>query len=185
MKRLILLLRRKIRRMNSMGYWSKHPMGGDFPRDERLKIVEKACGSCKIYDELFSSDIKNDTYHLDEVIKEGLTEKFIDKATRFRYSEGHKFVLPFVIAEYEIRIKDKKISDKVKAMIGDGGSSIRGYNINDPDSPGTHAKRLYDLWDDLMEGKVEFSEIYKDPGLLETIAQKKSDPNHKGLINVD
>ena len=161
-----------------MGYWSKHPMGGDLPLDFKDKIEY----------ELFSKEeLDAELYYDKEEFKLRLTEKlkqikdmdFTGGSTT--YPEDGSFVLPFLIVEYEIRIENQILSQQIKRMIKDGGAKGRDYPIplkgmpgyptqvngyNELQSPFDYAIKLYDMWDDLMTGKRSFDEMDEDQGLF-------------------
>lgn len=150
-----------------MVFWSPHPMAGDLPLDAKDEL------DCLLFTE---DEIDSDLHQNSKIYKERLLAHLIE-AIGLDYPYGQSFVLPFTIAELQIRIEDKNISNMIKEMIGDGGNQLRGYppiqaigkdyktTYNNFQTPLDYANQLRDLWDDLMEGKVSFS-VLKDKGSL-------------------
>lgn len=115
-------------------------------------------------------------------------------------TEDCSFILPFKIVELEMTIKDKSLSQKIKEMIKDGGAYQRAYDIpekssenypkkennwNNLETPFDYARKLYDLWDDIMLGKLPFDIIENDQGLFASVeeAYNGNRGNHPGIIN--
>lgn len=150
-----------------MGFWSAHPMAGDLALDAKDEL------DCLLFTE---EEIDNDLYLDCEIYKSRLLGN-LEEAIHLEYPYGQRFVLPFTIAELQLRITDKKTSYLIKDMIGDGGNQLRGYppiqavgkdykvTYNNFQTPLDYANQLRDLWDDLMEGKVPFT-VLKDQGNL-------------------
>lgn len=184
-----------------MGYWSKHPMGGDTPMDAQghmdwILFPEDEYGEEEL-------DFDEDLY------KKVLIEKIEDllQAVEDEEDDEHyllhiaPFVIPFTIHEQEIQIKDEIISKKIKALIQDGGASERGYDIPSPteenyptihnnwnalQTPFDYARKLHDLWDGLMDGSIPFKELEQDIGLFATIEKRMSETDGKpGIINTN
>lgn len=154
-----------------MGFWSSHPMAGDGPLDAKDEL------DCLLFSE---EEIDNNLYLDEDVYKERLLAH-LEEAINLDYPDGQTFVLPFTIAELQICITDKRLSDVIKEMIGDGGNLLRGFPpvqavssdyklmYNNFQTPLDHANYLRDLWDDLMEGNIPFSVLKERGSFLHTI----------------
>jgi hypothetical protein len=169
-----------------MGYWSTHPMGGDGPLDDQDKLIDYITIKC------FKPNIKRkfDTMHYQHKDYEKLNKKYITYITEnlpelITYCEEleNSFVLPYLIAEYKIQIKDKELSNAVKSLIYDGGGAERGYDEDDTDSPQAHAQHLRNCWDGLMAGTKAFTEDLFDGGLFAAIFRNIEDNDKPNLIN--
>ena len=170
-----------------MGYWSTHPMAGDTPLDYRNNIdfgiytEDEWYATCEDPSLISREEIKNRW--------EKKLPKFIE-IFEGEEKEG-SFVLPFEVVAYQIIIKDKNLSERVKNMIGDGGAKDRGYdcpvsnkenNYNDFKSPNDYACQLRNNWDDLMDGKISFESLEREVSLIETMVKHK-EANKSGLVN--
>jgi len=168
-----------------MGYWSEHPMGGDSPMDSQFVIM----------DVLFTGEeFDNEEIYTYDEIKKRLSEQIEKVLEVVKEDLDDEFVLPFTIAEFEVQIKDKTLSEEIKEMIYDGDNCERGYeydpvptkenNYTDFDRPICYANQLRDLWDELMENKSKFNELGKNKGLF-VIINEQIEKDDLGLINVD
>ena len=168
-----------------MGYWSKHPMAGDPPMDFQLVIIDK----------LFTNDeFFNDEIYTYEEFRKRLSEQIeeVYKEVKEELNTDARFVLPFTIARYRVKIKDEVLSKKIRKMIDDGGNETRKYdstpiptkdnNYTNFDRPICYANQLRDLWNYLMKDESKFDDLEEYKGLFDTIIE---DTIKKGLINVD
>ena len=192
-----------------MGYWGKHPMEGDDPSDTAY-VIDAIVGELEPTEEMnelqdkFNAAIMKGDKDLAKTIEETFnkeaemvvkqyTEHFISKlpqlADRFEdHDIKNKFVLPFTIVQCQIRVEDPTISERIKAMIGDGGAADRGYDTagisddyNGFESPEDYANQLRNTWDKLMTGEIHFDSIGQAKGMVESVLEG----NHNGgLINI-
>ncbi len=169
-----------------MGYWSPHPLAGDFPMDVMSQI------DSYLFTEEELNNVKTDE-QIEAFHKEykHRLEQNLQALAALEYPEDLQFVLPFQLASYEVRIEDEELSQRNKAMIGDGGAAVRGYDPTGPgkdnkynsySSPQDYARELRDLWDELMAGKREFSELGEYKGVIVTMVEHQK-AGKKGLIN--
>lgn len=183
-----------------MGYWSEHPLGGDQPTDDKCDLCQeifeiKCCDEEDDNDE--DSGIENDECNF--ILTEESLTKFVKnmKDDEDIESDFGCFIIPFLVAEQELRITDKKLSKKIKSLIQDGNAGNRGYdvpyrkskkfptkenNYNNLESPFDYARQLYDNWDGLMDGTISFDILGQCPGLFEAIEDHK---DKEGLVNVN
>ena len=150
-----------------MGYWSTHPLGGDTP----LYYKEEVMFEIFSMEEFYATFDDINAVPREEVVKR--FEKKLPKLVKLfegKCKEG-SYGLPFSLVAYEITIKDKNLSERVKNMIGDGGAEYRGYdcpvsnkenNYNEFKSPNDYACQLKDNWDDLMTGKISFKSLERE-----------------------
>lgn len=178
-----------------MGYWSTHPLGGDAPMDMTSYINEfiykqeggklENDSDWRTYlDNVFTNEFNvTVTNFLKDTQKLSLLTESVENGT---LDDGDsKFVLPFMICEKMIVIEDKNLSNKIKNLIGDGGSSSRGYTKDDEDSPLKFARLLHDNWEKLQE--VNYKDpimdiILDNPGLFDVIAENISS-NDRNIVN--
>lgn len=164
-----------------MGFFSVHPMGGELPQEIKDQILDFSAE--EIINERFL-DAEECKRRVENCLYE-LAENNLD---------NYSYVLPFLVLEYKIQIKDKALSEKIKNRIGDGGAKLRGYPVfqshcehypkkenewNHLQSPFDYAVKLYDLWDELLKGTIPFSVVEKDEGLINFINKqflKKESP---------
>jgi len=144
-----------------MNFWSKHPLDGEMPLEAKEMLEELIFNEDELDDYLFVDE---------EIYRERLLERMND-AIQFSYPFNQSFVLPFLIARLEMRIEDVELANKVKSMIGDGGAAMRGHSClqavgkqykqhyNNFASPLDYANQLRDMWDALMLGEAEFSQL--------------------------
>lgn len=151
-----------------MGYWGKHPLAGDSPQDEICNVISILFPE-EEYQELDNLNIS--------LFRERFIEKVPDFIERLEEMEIYcTFILPFLVAECEMRIEDIEFSQKLKSCIIDEEEEMEGgiyvengseypkkeNDWNGLQSPFDYARKLYDMWDDLMLGKVSFDEIPKE-----------------------
>lgn len=211
-----------------MGYWSVHPMGGDAPLDHkyRLDALLFTKEECEDYETV--RDKKEYKKRLEANLQKATEIDFTREANFYDftnakiehvegedgrnhisfenlgitpYTEDCSFIVPFLVAEHEIKITNQVLSRKLKNMIGDGGAWQREYEIptkangsyptiynnwNGLQTPYDYAKKLYDLWDGLMEGTIPFSSIEEDKGLGASIKKMFDENNgqYTGPVNV-
>ena|ERR1035437_502463 len=141
-----------------MGSWSSHPMGNDSALDGELYILEEAG--------LFDPKKPNAKY------TGKFTEKDIPKLLegikklkRRKDTKDLVYVLPWLIHEKQIKIKDKTLSRKVKELILlTPERSIRPKKGEK--STSVYTKNLYKNWDKMMSGEVSFNAVTQDEGLI-------------------
>lgn len=148
-----------------MGYWNVHPLAGDIPNNKKLEIdvllfSQKELVKCfDIDDELYRNRL---IQHLEQVSNINLNT--------------FSFILPFLVAQYHIKVSNNILSQKLKRMIGDGGAVERGFvipskkssayprkenNWNNFLSPFDYAVQLRDYWNDIMIEKKGFNDLWK------------------------
>jgi len=152
-----------------MGYWSQHPLGGDDPQDQIANFIGVLFPDIDDVDELTLNTVQ-------KFILEKIGE-ISEKPMAFNIYD--EYILPFLIAEFKIQIKDKGLSEKIKEMIEDAGSYKFGdevpqngdddfpskeNNWNELSSSFDYGRKLYDLWDQLMNGSISF-EQYPSEGI--------------------
>ena len=155
-----------------MGYWSTHPMGGDSPADDRGSLLDYICGDRGEILDCYENwegpekqqQAKKDIIHF-------LMEK-LDSVIEYADSLDCPWVLPYLLIELEHRIENENFSQQICSLIGDGGSTERGYNteveIGQSKEPYPHhyAQTLEKIWPDLMSGKIPFENVETDAGLF-------------------
>ena len=186
--------------MKIMEYWDTYPLAGNSPIDSAYEVIKNLYKSKKAFEKDYyangDEEIATAIRKVTKLMKNALpslckkVKKILGKMS---------FVLPFMVVQREIIVKDPKVSATLKEMITDGGASIRGYDVpnkgekeyptrankwNRLKSPFDHAVKLYDLWDLIMSEKIPFSAMESGPGLLEKILIH-IESGKKGLINVD
>jgi hypothetical protein len=117
----------------------------------------------------------------------GLCSRLFQQALPAMIADQHTFVIPFLVADQQIRITDPELSQKVKEMIGDGGAVKRGYGkelTGTFDSPADYAEELRNMWDDLMSGDAPFEGLGRSEGLVEKITDSL-ETGKSGSVNVD
>jgi hypothetical protein len=168
-----------------MGYWSKHPMGGDMPLD---------CEANYVFEQIFTKEELDSDIEMNE---ENYSPRLIKHLSTIEMNDpDYAFIIPFRVMEFEIQIEDPELRAKIKEMIGDGGAQERGYNVPEPgdvdfptaqngynsfQSPFDYAQQLRDIWDDVMTGVKPFGEAQPDHGLFAVLA------NHtgSGMLNTN
>ena len=186
--------------MKIMGYWDTYPLAGDSPMDSVCDVIRSLYKSKKAFEKDFYADEDEEVAAAIRKVAKLLKNALPSLCKKAEKMLGEmSFVLPFMVIQREIIVKDPKISATLKEMIADGGASMREYNIPDEGkkgyptrankwnrlkSPFDHAVKLYDLWDLIMSEKIPFSAMESRPGLLEKILIH-IESGKKGLINVD
>ncbi len=170
-----------------MGYWDVHPMAGDDPLDA-LGVIDFYLFSKEEYFLYNFNDPDNLAEFLGIYRKRLLSQ--LHEAPHLEFPKEQTFVLPYIVCEFQIQIRDEVLSQRIKRMIRDGGASFRGYRLlkstkensyNHFQSPYDYACQLRDLWGDLMSGEVRFDELAHQRSFFEVIL----DEDNAGLINVD
>lgn len=167
-----------------MGYWSEHPMGGDYPQDLALDvyyyIIKKE--NMTYLDDFFEG--------IDEQKRREILNKY--KHELLYNMNDYGFVIPYIFIDYSIRFDDQKDLDKIKDLMNDGGAVDRGYD-EDEFGPHIYAEALKRNVEYIFSSKYTTKEAIKlipkedlellyDKGLIETIIED-SENNTKGLIN--
>lgn len=165
-----------------MGYWDSHPMAGDLPMDAEYDLDGL----------LFTTEEIKKELQYDQIEFERRFRLKLEEASEVKFYQKQNYVLPFKMVEYEIRTNDSVLSQKIKDMIGDGGAVCRNYPIdvesnkengyNNFESPYDYARHLYDIWDDLMSGKIDFDQTARCKGLFEKISEGN---NKNGFTNMN
>jgi len=159
-----------------MGYWSTHPMGGDTPWDLKADLLNDR-------EDYFEEEygIEWASEEMDKKMLEWITDNFLSLLEQAERTNN--FTLPWICMEYEVKVP-KIYIERVKALIGDGGSSDRGYPEGIKDSPATYAKMLYDNFEEYLENHEKYLEDLRCESLMEAavdmLANKES-----GLVNVN
>lgn len=176
-----------------MGYWSTHPMGGDSPldvlsylEDYLLKLEGKELD--EEY-EFFGDLPYEERKSMYEKHKYELLNGFTDYMNKnHKYYEGYEFVLIYRLIYHDIRFPNKYI-DKLVEMLGDGGATERGYELNEKDSPYMYIKKIVDNKELIFSEEKSIKDVPQDiveslycPGLLQTIFEK-IDKDGPGLVN--
>lgn len=159
-----------------MGYWHEHPMAGDTPLD-----VEGGIDEAYIYPAAHAAGVD----HEDLFDKTNLYARFLEKVLPavlddpgvFNGYEAFRFVLPYMVATYGVKVTDELHNIRLKSMIGDGGAGERGFGdpVGDFKNPADYAKELHDNWDALMRGEIGYDNLHKERGMFEML----TDAAHK------
>jgi hypothetical protein len=160
-----------------MGYWSAHPMSGDTPMDYQDDLLRRF------------NNVDGNTYYFE--LEEDVLRKLIEDNFEVLLNESletENFTFPWILYNYRVNIPLESI-EKVKSLIGDGGSSERDYDDDDDDcgdSPATYAKLLYDNFEKIFIEKRfdEFAESLDNVGLSATIEKVITQNSGPKLINV-
>lgn len=183
-----------------MGYWSKHPLGGDQPLDAQLYLYEELGIEAlfRKYDDKECSKKEKEKRKEDflKALSKALETK-LDKALEYEYVKDYAFIIPYTVAENGLLLKDKKLADRLKSLIGDGGACNRGYEIkeskrengyNNFQSPFDFASELRDNWEDIvLTGKVKYKDLSRAKGLFEVLSEKidkKNSEEEPKVINI-
>lgn len=167
-----------------MGYWSKHPMGGDTPADCELEIEGFVMEKQNIQD-------FDDWWNLSFNERQKLMDKY--KMEILNLDLECEFAIPYVLLNYDIKFDDKNTIDLLKEMIGDGGAFERGYDHEDEVGPHVYAtafkRNIYYLFDpNISKEKLlelipkEDLEMLFDKGLLASL-KEKLEKGQEGLLN--